>query len=138
MGLIRQVYAAGLAEMDIGEYGGLRLTAKGAAVLRGERTVRLREERLRAKPARQRTASAASPELSSRDGELFEALRGLRAELAREANVPAYVVFADRTLIEMAAERPSSLAAMGRIHGVGGKKLERYGAAFLEVIEAAG
>jgi len=138
MGLIRQVYAAGLAEMDIGEYGGLRLTAKGAAVLRGERTVRLREERLRAKPARHRTASAASPELSSRDGELFEALRGLRAELAREPNVPAYVVFADRTLIEMAAERPSSLAAMGRIHGVGGKKLERYGAAFLEVIEAAG
>ncbi|HET7409518.1 MAG TPA: DNA helicase RecQ [Paracoccaceae bacterium] len=136
-GLIRQVYAAGLAEMEIGEYGGLSLTAKGAEVLRGERTVRLRLDTLGTRRARRQRRSAASPELSSRDGELFERLRTLRAALAREAKLPAYVVFTDRTLIEMAQEKPRTLDAMARLHGVGARKLDRYGAAFLEAIETA-
>lgn len=136
-GLIRQVYASGLAEMEIGEYGGLSLTAKGAEVLRGERKVRLRLDTLGTRAPRRERRSAASPELSSRDGDLFEQLRSLRAKLAKEANVPAYVVFTDRTLIEMAHEKPQTIDALGRIHGVGGKKLERYGDAFLDVIYAA-
>jgi len=68
------------------------------------------------------------------DESLLSALKARRRELATELSVPAYVVFPDRTLIEIAAERPKSMAAMGSIHGVGAKKLEKFGQAFLDVV----
>jgi len=68
------------------------------------------------------------------DAVLLEALKALRTRLAQAQKVPAYVVFSDRTLIELATHRPASSRAMREIHGVGDAKLERYGAAFLEVI----
>ncbi len=67
---------------------------------------------------------------------LFEALRELRRELAREAGLPPYVIFHDATLREMAQARPASLAALGEIGGVGSRKLEAYGDAFLNVIRS--
>ena len=70
------------------------------------------------------------------DAILLEALKALRTRLAQAQKVPAYVVFSDRTLIELATHRPASPRAMREIHGVGDAKLERYGAAFLEVIRS--
>jgi len=72
--------------------------------------------------------------LTGVDQPLFESLKKRRFALAREQGVPAYVVFADRTLLEMAQIKPGTIAAMGRIHGVGEAKLARYGDVFLEVI----
>ena len=69
------------------------------------------------------------------DGALFEALRALRTRLAQEQKIPSYVVFSDRTLAELATHRPTSARAFREIHGVGDAKLERYGAAFLEVVQ---
>ena len=70
------------------------------------------------------------------DTALLDALKALRTKLARTQNVPAYVVFSDRTLAELASHRPASAGAMREIHGIGDAKLERYGAVFLEVIRA--
>jgi ATP-dependent DNA helicase RecQ len=81
--------------------------------------------------------SAPPSDLSARDQPVFEALRALRAELAREQNLPAYVIFHDATLREMAAERPADLDAMARINGVGASKLERYGERMLQVLRDA-
>jgi len=75
--------------------------------------------------------------VSEEDAPLLSALKAKRRALAEEARVPAYVVFADRTLIEMAEKRPDTLDAMARIGGVGAKKLERFGALFLSVILGA-
>jgi ATP-dependent DNA helicase RecQ len=75
--------------------------------------------------------------VSDEDAPLLSALKAKRRALAEAARVPAYVVFTDRTLIEMAEKRPQTLDDMARIGGVGATKLERYGAAFLEVIAGA-
>jgi ATP-dependent DNA helicase RecQ len=77
-------------------------------------------------------------ELQPADQPVFEALRALRAELAREQNLPAYVIFHDATLREMASRRPRTLAEMARINGVGASKLERYGERMLQAMSAAG
>jgi ATP-dependent DNA helicase RecQ len=83
-----------------------------------------------------RTATAAA-ELSEADLPVFESLRALRASLAREQNLPAYVIFHDATLREMAAQRPGTLNELGRINGVGISKLERYGERMLQVLREA-
>ena len=70
------------------------------------------------------------------DAALLEALKALRTRLAQVQKVPAYVVFSDRTLVELATHRPTAPRAMREIHGVGDTKLERYGAAFLDVVQA--
>ena len=72
--------------------------------------------------------------MSGADQPLFESLKKRRTALAQQQGVPAYVVFADRTLLEMAQSKPATIAAMSRVHGVGQAKLARYGEAFLEVI----
>ena len=71
------------------------------------------------------------------DEELFSALKALRRDLAKAKRVPAYVVFNDRTLLEMATHRPRSLEEMAGVPGVGPKKLSAYGEAFLEVLKNA-
>ncbi|HYX01119.1 MAG TPA: HRDC domain-containing protein, partial [Reyranella sp.] len=75
--------------------------------------------------------------LGEADAALLASLKALRSKLAQEQRVPAYVVFSDRTLVELATHRPESPRAMREIHGVGDAKLERYGTAFLEVIGSA-
>jgi ATP-dependent DNA helicase RecQ len=114
------------------EHGGLKLGGDARAILKGERTVEI----VRPAPTRPKGAG----ERRRREGinpigdPLFEALRALRRELAAEAQVPPYVIFHDATLREMASTRPATLSEMGTIPGIGARKLEAYGAAFLELI----
>ncbi len=112
------------------EHGGLKLAGDARAILKGDVPVLLaiapRSERKR----RRERAGGVNPV----GDPLFEALRALRRELAAEANVPPYVIFHDATLREMAQTRPASLSALGEVGGVGSRKLEAYGEAFLAVI----
>ncbi|HNI65354.1 MAG TPA: HRDC domain-containing protein, partial [Pseudomonadales bacterium] len=130
--LFRQLAARGLVSVEIDGHGGLRLTDAARPVLRGEQRLFLREEST-ARERRRRKGSAA-PLLASAEQALFEALRAERRRLADAHGVPAYVIFHDATLAQMAAERPRTLADLAQINGVGAAKLERYGEAFLAVI----
>lgn len=111
------------------EHGGLALGGNARAILKGEDTV---EIVLPPKRERGRKSKGATP--NPVGDPLFEALRDLRRDLAAEAQMPPYVIFHDATLREMASARPSDLAQMGEIGGVGAKKLEAYGEAFLAVV----
>jgi ATP-dependent DNA helicase RecQ len=110
------------------EHGGLRLGGDAKAILKGERGVEIVQPAPSRKERRRRDAP------NPVGDPLFEALRELRRELAAEAQVPPYVIFHDATLREMALSRPASLADLGAISGVGVKKLEAYGDAFLGII----
>lgn len=127
--VFRQLVGRGYLGVNLEGFGGLRLTERSAPVLRGEEKLRLRQD----KPATRSSAprsSAPQPESSP----LFERLRQLRLELARAQNVPPYVIFHDSTLHQMAQDRPQTLQQLRLIQGVGQSKLDRYGAAFLEVL----
>jgi ATP-dependent DNA helicase RecQ len=132
--IARQCIALGLLEIDHDAYGALRLTSQSRAVLKGERTVTLRAWR-EAKRSRRRTAAAAA-DLPGEAQALFERLRAWRVEAARRHGVPAYVIFHDATLREVARARPQSLDALRGISGVGAKKLEAYGADIISLVEA--
>ena len=138
-GVFRQLVAMGLLEVDAEGYGGLRLTDASRPVLKGEKTVFLRQEseRVRSKSTRNGSGAVATVAMAAADAPVFEALRSLRAELAREQNLPAYVIFHDATLREMAAQRPRTLGELGRINGVGLSKLERYGPQVLAALQDA-
>lgn len=129
--VFRQLLAQGLLESDP-QHGGIRLTETSRAVLGGKQAVMLRQEAPRRRE-RTRTSEAAAS-LSAADAPLFESLRDLRARLAREQNVPAYVIFHDRTLREIAAHRPATLDELARVDGIGGSKLARYGPQVLEAV----
>jgi len=111
------------------EHGGLALGGNARAILKGQESVEIvlppKRER-----GRKRGSSGANPV----GDPLFEALRDLRRDLAAQAQMPPYVIFHDATLREMASARPNDLAGLGEIGGVGTKKLEAYGEAFLAVI----
>lgn len=106
------------------------MTEAARPILRGEQTIRLRQDSLKKAASRPQARALISDE----DAPLLSALKARRRALSEAAKVPAYVIFPDRTLIEMAERRPAGLDAMAAINGVGAKKLERYGPAFLEVI----
>ncbi len=111
------------------EHGGLALGGAARAILKGDSPVEIVVPPRRAR--RRRTDATPNPV----GDPLFEALRALRKELAEEAQVPPYVVFHDSTLREMAAARPETLAQLGRLPGIGAKKLEAYGEQFLRAIQ---
>jgi ATP-dependent DNA helicase RecQ len=143
-GVVRQLLAQGLLAVE-GEYGTLVLTDDSAAVLRGERDVPLRKEPKKPAAARtsgggrgERKAKAAVAELPASLVPAFEALRAWRAEQAREQGVPAYVIFHDATLREIATVWPTSIGQLGGINGVGEKKLTTYGEGVLEVLAGLG
>ena len=137
-GVFRQLVAHGLLEVDIEGHGSLYLTEASRPVLRGEQRVDLREDLVRRRDReRGRKLAAAPVPLSAEAAPLFEALRALRAELAREQSVPAYVIFHDATLRAIAERRPRSLAELGTVSGVGGSKLERYGERVLALVQDA-
>jgi len=134
--IFRQLSAVGLIAQELMEHGRWRVTDEGWGVLKGKQKVELRK--IVASPAKggRRDRRATTPAIvSDVDGPLLESLRTLRTKLARAQNVPAYVVFSDRTLVELATHRPMTSAAMREIHGIGDAKLERYGAEFLAIIE---
>jgi ATP-dependent DNA helicase RecQ len=134
----RQLVAGGFLIPDREGYGSLKLTPRSADILRGELEVQLRHDPRPAPKKRSRSkgrAAARAIELPPDDLPLFEALRSTRLALAKEQQVPPYVIFHDATLLQMALEKPQSLEAMGEISGVGATKLERYGEVFLEVVE---
>ncbi|MGE6653537.1 DNA helicase RecQ [Stenotrophomonas sp. NPDC077426] len=135
--VFRQLVAAGLLEVDSDAYGGLRLTDGSRQVLKGERKVMMRRESPKSRErdrGGQRTGLSVLPQ----DLALFNALRGLRAELAREQNVPAFVIFHDSTLRNIAEQRPTSIDALGRVGGIGGTKLSRYGERLVEIVREEG
>ncbi len=137
--IFRQLYAGGVINLDVAGYGSWTMTARGREVLRGKDTVELRKEALveRADKRQSRAPSAAGANgqsLSGADASLFEALKAIRRALATEKKVPAYVVFADKTLLDMVCLKPQSRDQMAMVHGVGAAKLEQYGEAFLKVV----
>jgi ATP-dependent DNA helicase RecQ len=137
-GVVRQALAQGLLAVDHEGYGTLRLTDDGGEVLRGRRTVALRREapRTPARSARstRRAGASAAADLDGAATGVFEALRAWRAAIAKELGVPAYVVFHDATLREIAVRRPATLAELGTVTGIGQTKLERYGVGVLAVL----
>ena len=112
------------------EHGGLRLGGDARAILKGEQLVTIVEPPKSGQARRRERNRLANPV----GDPLFEALRKLRRELAADARLPPYVIFNDATLREMAAVRPSTPAELGEVNGVGSRKLEAYGEAFLAVI----
>ncbi len=131
--VFRQLVARGYLRVDAAAYGAVCLEEKARPLLRGEVSIELRREQRRS--ARQR--SRGTPlEGHTGDDALWNALRSCRSALAAEQNVPPYVIFHDSTLHEMCAQRPRDLSAFATLGGVGARKLERYGEAFLAVIRA--
>ncbi len=128
--VFRQLLAMGYLYADPDQYNTLQLTESSRPILRGEKQVEMR--RPVAVKRRSSTKSAAAVDVS--DPVLWEALRACRSMLASDAGVPPYVVFHDRTLVEMAERQPQTLEEMSTVAGVGDTKLERYGEEFLEVI----
>jgi ATP-dependent DNA helicase RecQ len=135
--IFRQLSAVGLIAQDLMEHGRWWVTDEGWRVLKGEAKIELRKDLTvpKAGARRDRRAAAAAVIVDDADAVLLDSLKALRTRLARAQNVPAYVVFSDRTLAELATHRPTTPGAMREIHGVGDAKLERYGTAFLEIIQ---
>jgi ATP-dependent DNA helicase RecQ len=134
--VFRQLVAQGLLAVDHGGHGSLLLTEASRAVLSGGESVHLRQAQAgKPKAAAKRSgATAAAAGLDPAAERLWQRLREWRAAIAKEHGVPAYVVFHDATLAELARVRPHDAAALGQISGVGTRKLERYGAALLELL----
>jgi ATP-dependent DNA helicase RecQ len=133
--IVRQLVAHGLIVVDVGGHGGLSIADKGRQFLREKPALSLRilkKAKADRKAGRRETRDA----LPAADQALFEKLRARRLELARAQQVPPYVIFHDRTLADLAARRPRSVAQLAETPGIGEAKLARYGLAFLEVINA--
>ena len=131
--VFRQMMGRDLVRPDPDRHGALRMTEAARPILRGEAQVTLRSDTV----SSAMEAVAVRGQVADEDAALMSMLKARRRALAEAANVPAYVIFPDRTLIEMAERKPATLDQMARITGVGVKKLESYGATFLEVITGA-
>ncbi|MEM8787059.1 MAG: DNA helicase RecQ [Pseudomonadota bacterium] len=129
--IFRQLLGLDYLRPDTARHGALRLTPKARPLLKGEIGLTLRKAALTGAAGARAPAKAL---VAEEDATLFAQLKAKRRELAEAAKAPAYVIFPDRTLIEMAARRPQTLDQMRTVPGVGDKKLERYGATFLAVI----
>ena len=132
--VFRQMMGRDLVRPDPDRHGALRMTDAARPVLRGEASVTLRRDTVVAADEREPVVRA---QVADEDLGLLALLKSKRRALAEAQNVPAYVVFPDKTLIEMAEKKPATLDQMAGITGVGARKLESYGAAFLEVITGA-
>ena len=134
-GLIRQLVGAGFLTHDVGGFGGLAISASGRALLGGVGEFRYRKVEQRAtKKATRATAIAEVADADPRAGALLVRLKALRMTLAKQARVPAYVIFSDRTLIDMAERVPLTKWDFGEVHGVGAAKQEKFAEIFLREI----
>ncbi|XRQ09721.1 DNA helicase RecQ [Actinomadura welshii] len=136
-GVVRQLLAQGLIAVE-SNHGTLLQTAASAEVLRGDRKVLMRREPDRPAPKAAKAAKErkAPVELPAESMPVFERLRAWRAATAKEQGVPAYVIFHDATLREIATALPTSLTGLGHVNGVGENKLAKYGDQVLEVLAA--
>ncbi len=128
--VFRQLLAQGRLAVDHDAYGALKLTDGSRPVLRGEEAVFFREVARAMRPSRK----AQHPSETGAGGALFDALRAWRRTAAERHNVPAYVIFHDSTLRQVAAQKPATLGELAGIAGIGAKKLEAYGAEILQVV----
>jgi len=136
--ILRQLVVLGMLTVDSAGYGGLQLSEKSRPLLRGDMDLPLRRDLLLTRKARKaKKTKRKGADVAAGDRDLFEALRECRRKLADENAVPPYVIFHDATLMQMAADKPSSDTALLEISGVGQTKLERYGPSFLAVIDGA-
>lgn len=129
--LIRQLLSLNYISVDAEGYGSLSLNEKCRPLLRGDEKLAVRKYQKSSKAAARKSAiSLDDPE----EAALFALLKSARLELAKSQNIPPYVIFHDKTLLEMVKLRPATLTAFGEIQGVGERKLEKYGSAFLQVL----
>jgi ATP-dependent DNA helicase RecQ len=136
--IIRQLVAVGHLLLDVKGYGGIAITDKGQALLRGEESFQYRQDTMRrTAPARRKSRSAnLVAELSAAETEILGRLKALRLRLAKERGVPAYVVFSDKSLIDMAQRRPKNTSEFAEVTGVGEAKLRDFATPFLAAIAA--
>jgi ATP-dependent DNA helicase RecQ len=133
--MIRQMVGGGYLAIDVAGYGGLSLAPKAHGLMRGEGSFRYRQAAVRpTKKAERARKLIAAVETGEVPDELLQRLKRLRAKLAKERGVPAYVIFADRTLIDMAGKRPLTRWDFGEVHGVGEAKLQQFAEIFLAEI----
>jgi len=133
--IIRQIIASGFLQLDIGGFGGINLTQAGDALLRGEAEFYYRQDTIKAKgKAKTKSSKTAAIDLTDNELQLLDRLKQLRLELAQKRGVPAYVIFADRSLEDMARRQPHTRDEFAEIHGVGEAKLRDLAEPFLALI----
>jgi ATP-dependent DNA helicase RecQ len=128
--------ATGLLRVDVTGYGALMLNESSRPVLRGEQPVRFRQEVELEKKKVPKVRSKVPADLPEDRHALLEALRTLRRKLAEEQGVPSFVIFHDSTLMQLVMQQPQSREQLAQIGGIGAQKLERYGAALLDVLRS--
>ena len=138
LSFMRQLIHQGYLFQDVANYSILQLTERAGPVLRGEQTVELAKpkavSRKSKKSKRAKKVAAVAKDLSPEDQVCFSLLRNIRTQVAKQAGIPPYMVFGDKSLKHMAEERPTNPSAFLAIHGVGEQKLEKYGPLFMEAI----
>ena len=134
--LVRQMAAVGFLKLDAGGFGGLSITEKGEALLRGQGEFRYRKDEVKLTKKTKRAEAMAAASADPQSEAMLLRLKDLRRRLASQRGVPAYVIFSDRSLIDMAERVPMSLDDFSDVHGVGDAKLEQFGATFLKEIAA--
>ena len=134
--IIRQLVSAGFLRLDVQGYGGLDLTPKGQDLLNGTKAFRYRQDTMKkSRAAKRRTRDlAADADLPEADTDLLGKLRQLRLEIAKQRGVPAYVIFPDRALVDMARRKPANEDEFADVHGVGASKLRDFADTFLAAI----
>lgn len=137
--ILRQLVSHNLIYADMEAYGALKITAKGVAFLKEKSTIALRLEDMR--PSRDRSnSSRTAPAITlerEEDRALLQTLKALRLSIAKDNNLPPYVVFHDKTLLEMVLLKPTNMEQLALVNGVGKSKQEKYGEAFLSAVRAA-
>jgi ATP-dependent DNA helicase RecQ len=127
--LIRQLVAGGFLDIEIGRYGGLTIAQKGHALLHGEQPFYHRAASPRGPTRKEAREALAAPEAS-----LLDALKRLRLAMAKQRRMPPYLIFSDRTLIDMAKRRPRDVDEFAEVNGVGASKLKNFATPFLTAI----
>lgn len=130
--VFRQLVARAFLNVDLAGYGGLFLAEKSRPILKGQEQIQLRRDNKEAGAAQKKSRGA--QQIKDADKVLWEALRSCRKMLAEETSVPPYVIFHDATLMDMLHYRPLTGAQFLKINGVGESKLEKYGQAFLKIL----
>jgi len=139
--IIRQMVAAGFVHLDVANHGGMSMTASGKDLLRGATEFSFRPMAINASGGRAAKISRAvktkqaEQSLSGNDKELLALLKSARLDFAQAQNVPAFMIFPDKTLRDMVRKKPTTLHEMSDVHGVGKAKLDKFGVAFLDVLK---